>query len=310
MNRVAVILVHFHKIEDTRSCVSSILNSTDVSTFIVIVDNSIPNDLQLQVLAEDYENIKIISNEENLGFSKANNLGIKWAQEQGIFDYIFVLNNDTIIETQTIQKLIEPIEKNPSIGISTCKIVYEFDHEIVWYGGAKMDYKKGWPKIVDFESKATNDGANKSKDVEFISGCAMMFSTSSLSLIGEFEPSFFMFCEDLELSLRAQEKGFRLYYTADTTIIHKVGGSHSDQKSGRSKRMHPTNPSIHFLFYHMRSNQYITMRKYLQGSAFFVFFLNYWLRFIYINLLMMVYGRFSIVKTSLKTIKRIVSYKN
>jgi GT2 family glycosyltransferase len=299
MTKVATILIHYHDIDDT---------CEGVEPFIVIVDNSQPNDIRLSDKYRDIEDIHLIGTEENLGFSNGNNLGINWAQGNFDHDFILILNNDTLIETDTIFKLTEAFSIDASIGISTCKIVYQSNPDIIWYGGAKMDYKKGWPRINDFNQKASDNGSNKSGYAEFASGCTMMFSNKSMKEIGVFEKKFFMYCEDLELSLRALSLGWKIYYDHRALVYHKVQGS-SKNEDARVKRLHPKNPNAHFLFYHMKPNQYYTMKLYMTKEQFRSFKVNFWLRFIYFNLQMMAYGRFSILKTSMRTIRRINKLK-
>lgn len=304
MNKVAVILLHYQEFDDTKECVRSIFESENIEPSIVIVDNSQPNDKRLDSLAAESDRIKLIYSDTNLGFSNGNNLGINWALKQPQFDYFLILNNDTTIEKSTIFGLTDSFKTDKKIGVSTCKIVYQSNPEIIWYGGADMDYRKGWPRIADFNTMATKNGADQSRFVEFVSGCAMMFSRSSLEDVGGFEKNFFMYCEDMELSLRAMKKGWKLYYNHEEIVYHKVQGA-SNSEDSRVKRLHPKNPNAHFLFYHMKPNQYFTMKKYLSAEQFRHFRRNFWMRFIYFNILMMFYARFSVVKTTIRTVRRI-----
>ena len=95
------------------------------------------------------------------------------------------------------------------------------DPTLVWYGGGEIDYQKGWPKIVEFNQQASPEGANKSRYVTFVSGCVILFSRKAIEELEGFDEIFFMYAEDLELSIRAAKKNIKIWYTADAIIYHK-----------------------------------------------------------------------------------------
>lgn len=267
--RVAVILVNYNSVSLTRDCVNSLALSRDVELHIVIVDNSLEKDPELQALTGQQANTTLINTIDNVGFGRANNLGIEYALQHVNPDYLFLLNNDTLVQPDTIAILIACFGHNPAIGISTCRITYEHEREKIWYGGGTINYITGWPKITDLNENRAMHGSDQSRFVEFVSGCAMLFSAKSMRDLKGFDPDFFMYVEDLELSIRALESGYKLYYSADTTIYHRVHGS-SDSGNGHFG-LHPKNPNLAFQFYHKKKNQWITFRKHLSGFRFFVF---------------------------------------
>ncbi|MDX2360031.1 MAG: glycosyltransferase family 2 protein [Crocinitomicaceae bacterium] len=306
---MAVVLVNFNDEEDTRSCLKSILEHEESPPFAVIVDNSTPKNTSLDEFKSWYKNLHIIYSEKNIGFGMANNTGIEWIKSNLDFQYITLLNNDTITTNGALSKLTATLNSDPEIGIATGKIMYLDDPTLVWYGGGDINLVKGWPEISDMNSTPTKTGANQSRYVTFISGCLMVFSKESILALKGFDPLFFMYCEDLELCLRATKSKFKLFYNSESIIYHKVQGSFHGSKDRKEKGLRPQNPNVHFLFFHMLSNQYITMRKQLSSGAFFRFRFYYWMKFIYLNLWMIFNGKFSILKTSVKTVKRIAQNK-
>jgi len=301
-NRVVIILVNYNGLEDTAACLRSIKNTKGELPFVVLVDNASDNSHLLDSLVYDYGRLHLIKNSENVGFGCANNKGIRWAQKNIYFEYLLLLNNDTLIEPYSLFYLEKAFKNDPEIGITTGKTLYEGQRDIVWYGGGDINYKRGWPKIKDFQNKATKEGANKSKYVDFVSGCVMMFSRKSISDIKGFDDDFFMYCEDLDLSMRAQRLGYKLYYEPKSVIYHKVQGSNANIEN---KGLQPGNKNLGFLFYHMKSNQYLAMKKNLPYAKFAKFRLFYWLEFIFLNFKFIKSNRLDIVKISYRTIKRI-----
>jgi len=168
---IPIILVNYNNTHDTEECIKSINHSNDVSPFIVLVDNASEDQEKVLTLKKLASNIHIILNKENIGFGRANNVGIKWANENINYQYLLLLNNDTVIEHDTIIKLVNAFQVSTDIAITTGKILYYHNPKLVWYGGGDINYKRGWPKITDYNKEATENGANKSRYVTFASGC-------------------------------------------------------------------------------------------------------------------------------------------
>ena len=112
-SKVAVIVVNWKKYDITSSCIESILNSTNSNFKIILVDNESDNK---KVKNFKYKNeIEIIQNKKNEGFSKANNIGIDYALKNK-FDYTILINNDTIVEKNLIEVLLKTAQaKNFSV---------------------------------------------------------------------------------------------------------------------------------------------------------------------------------------------------
>ena len=301
-----VVLVNYNGFDDTKACLESIQLVDGNLPYVVLIDNASVEAQKLESLKALYKDLFIIYSEENLGFGRANNLGIRWAQDNLDFDYLLLLNNDTLIDPKSIFYLIEPFKRDSHIAITTSKTMYEANRDIVWYGGGIINKLKGWSIIYDFQKPATQEGANKAKYVGFISGCVMMFSKSSIEQLQGFDDDYFMYCEDLELSLRASKLGFKLYYEPKSIIYHKVQGSSKSKVKG----MKVNNPNLSFLFFHMKSNQWITMKKHLKTIHFIPFNIYFWLLFSYLMSKYLIYGRNEMIKVGWKTFLRIYKYSS
>ena len=304
---LVIILVNYNGFADTRSCLKSIVKVKGGLPFVILVDNASSEKADLKNLKSLYRKLKLICNTENVGFGRANNIGIRWAQENIDFDYLLLLNNDTLVEPTTFHYLMEAFRKDNKIGIVTGKTMYETNRDIVWYGGGNISYKRGRPIIADYNQRPTEKGANRGKYVNFVSGCVMMFTKKSISQLKGFDDDFFMYCEDLELSMRAQNMGYKMYYEPRSVIFHKVQAS-VKKTANEVIGLKPSNPNLEFLFYNMKSNQYLAMKKNCSHRNFLVFNLFYWMEFLFINLRMLRAKRFDIFFISNKTIKRILRF--
>jgi len=302
-HRLVTILLNYNGFELTRNCLISIVQNEATPPFVILLDNNSKDSKRLDELHKDYPHLKIIRNEENIGFGRANNVGIDWAIENIDFEYLLLLNNDTIITENSLTRLTSHFDK-PDVGIATCRIMYDHDRKLVWYGGGVINFNRGWPKIADFNSHPTENGSLLSKEVEFASGCLMMFSKNSIQKIKGFDNRFFMYIEDLELSIRCNKLGFKIWYDGSAEIYHKVQGSFTDGDS-EYKDYHPKNKNIGFQFYEMKKNQWFTFRKHLSGWKFFKFSVTYWIAYhlLLTKLLVLSPYRGQVFKTNLKVLK-------
>ena len=299
-----VIIVNYNGFDDTRDCINSKKQSIGELPFIVVVDNASNNSDKLELLKKEYELLKIIYNNENIGFGKANNRGIKWAQNNIEFNYLLLLNNDTIIDKNCLTELIIPFHSDLNLAIVTGRIFYQFDRNLIWYAGGDISYKKCWPIIQGFEkTDSFKETKYPSKYVSFASGCLMMFSKNSIKEFSGFDNDFFMYCEDLELCYRIQEKRKKIYYNHKAVIYHKVNGS---SKTGRASNERANNPALQFLWFNMSINQHKIIEQYYSGFEKINTVFLYHTKLIYKLLRFLIYGRFDMIKCYIKILKKVL----
>lgn len=300
-SNIIVVLVNYNGWEDTIKCIESISKNETANCEIIVVDNSEVPNKQLNSVNEENNNVHLIY-QQNKGFGAANNLGIEYANENFEYDYLLLLNNDTEIGRQAITKMFESFKISDKIGIVTCKTLYPGDKEIVWYGGGTVNYNRGWAELIDYKQPPTEQGANKSKFVNFAPGCVMLFNRKSIDSLQGFDDRLFMYVEDLELCIRAEKKGIKIWYDSEAVVYHKVHGSFTSENNFFG--MHPKSKNVAFYFYQQKLNQWITFRKHLRGVRFIKFFFRYWAEFIYtyLKLIILSKQRWVIFKSGLKIV--------
>ena len=198
---------------------------------IFVVDNNSSDD-SLRMLEQKFPEVKVIANNENAGFSKANNQAVKQANGE----YILLLNPDTIIQEDTLQKCIDKMEADASIGGLGVKMVDGA-------GNFLPESKRGFPSPMAAFSKMSGLSKlfpksktfgqyhlsfldkNQSYEIDVLSGAFMMLRKSVLDKVGLLDEDYFMYGEDIDLSYRIKKAGFKNYYFADTSIIHFKGES-------------------------------------------------------------------------------------
>lgn len=166
----------------------------------------------------------IIKSDKNLGFSGGNNIGIKYSLIKDA-DYVFLLNNDTVVDKSILKSMIEVAESDRSVGIVGGKIYYYDDCKKIWSTGGFVSKLKG-----SFVDKSTDVVDKGQFDIllqkTFISGCAMLVKRKVFELIGLLPEVYFFGVEDIEFCYKASRKGIKLTYCPKAVLWHKVGASH------------------------------------------------------------------------------------
>jgi len=248
--KVSIIILNWNGLEDTIECLESLNKITYPDYKVILVDNNSEGH-DARILREKYGNyIYIIENDKNYGFAEGANIGMRYALANLNPDYFLLLNNDTVVAPDFLDKLIDVAHTDNRIGILGPKIYYYDEPGKVWFAGGKINY---WPGrlrlrgIGKIDSKDFDDIAN----VDFISGCCMLVSRDMLSSVGLLDSTFFFGTEDYDISIRAARNGFRVLFVPDSKIWHKIGRS-----TGRTGRK-PTP----FIAYYFAKNHFILMEK-------------------------------------------------
>ena len=238
--RVYIILVNYNGFDDTVDCIKSLKNSSYMNYKIIVVDNNSTITTTQEHMEYIRANSEWISSEKNLGFSGGNNLGIVRAIQEGA-DYVLLLNNDTVVDEECLQKLIDVANSQSESVVVTCKINYYEEKSVIWYGGGQFDSVHGVGCHERYQCQ--DDGVTKEiRKVSFATGCVMLIPRDILMNIGYLDESFFLYAEDTEYSLRIQKYGYGILYLDDAVVYHKV--SRSVQKTSVSSQYYVIRNSI------------------------------------------------------------------
>jgi GT2 family glycosyltransferase len=169
---------------------------------------------------------------DNAGFSTANNRAVHLAAE----DYLFFLNPDTEIRTGTLETLVRRLERNPDIGaVGPANLGPDgaLQYSCRSFPGYRtvLGHRYSWltrrfpNNPYSAEYLQTNQGHGEAREVDWISGAAMMVRRTDFEAAGGFDEAFFMYAEDVDLCYRLHQAGRRIYYEPAAKIQHLVGGS-------------------------------------------------------------------------------------
>lgn len=221
---VVTIIPNWNLKKDLGECLDSVLASTHPNNLIVVVDNG-SQDGSVNFVQENYPKVQIIALPENLGYAGAVNYGIEWALKQSA-NFVFILNNDTIVSPQAISQVVEVMIKNQYIGIASPKILHYHKPNRIYSLGTKS-YKVSPLPISIGKNHYDSSKYSKIQKFDYVTGTAMMISGSCIEKTGLFNTNYFMYYEDSEYCRRAQENGFSIVCVGYSTIFHKGGVSAS-----------------------------------------------------------------------------------
>ena len=232
MMHLSVIIVNYNVKHFLEQALTAVFQSETSFDFDVYVVDNNSADGSVEMVRTHFPQVHLMAETENHGFSKANNLAIKKSMAR----YVLLLNPDTVIETDTLQKSVDFMETTPIAGGLGVKM-------IDGRGNFLPESKRGFPSpLVAFYKmtglstlfpQSTTFGKyhlsyldkNEVHEVEVLSGAFMLLRKSVLDDIGLLDEAFFMYGEDIDLSFRIVQAGYKNYYFPKTKIIHFKGES-------------------------------------------------------------------------------------
>lgn len=260
MPDTTVLLVHYNNVPDTAACLASLAEAG--APDVIVVDNASQTGSIGGAIASYPGHATCIRLDENVGFGRANNVGIAEVVRRGSAR-VFVLNNDTLLEPNAIDLLEAALDRHPEAALVTPRILYADAPAELWYGGGSVDWSRGTARTPGYNGPADAPLALRSRPVTFASGCAMLLRTSALQEVGGFDPRYFMYEEDVELCLRLGRAGWSLWYESAAVIYHRVGGSQRAASTAPGRAL-PLE-SLPFQAYHQTRNQLVTAGAHARG---------------------------------------------
>jgi GT2 family glycosyltransferase len=195
-------------------CIDSLISS-ELKTDIIIVDN-FSTDTTCEIIKKMYPSVFLIENKQNLGFGKANNIGIKKAYELGA-DYFFLINQDAWIENETVLKLVKIAKQNSEFGIIS-------PMHLNGKGNA-LDRNFSYYLSVNFCQNILSDiymikFEDKIYSLKFVNAACWLISRSCIETVGGFSPTFFHYGEDVNYCQRLLYHGYKIGVVPDARVYH------------------------------------------------------------------------------------------
>jgi len=213
----------------TLDCLSSLEKITYPNVKVYVIDNG-SSDNSVTAIRNQFPDYEIIELPENYGFARGNNAGFELVKQKA--DYTIFLNNDTIVDPNFVEPLINAMESNSTVKQSTPKIFYADNLDYIWFGGGKVSLWAGWIRHLGIRQKDSMQ-FSFNRNVDYATGCCVCMRTVDFESIGMFDESFLMYGEDVDLSLRFRKQGGQILFVPESKIWHKVSSSIGTQFSIR-----------------------------------------------------------------------------
>ncbi len=241
MVRVRVCIVSWNAKDDLRACLRSLelacQNPAQLET--LVVDNA-SSDGSPQMVSDEFPGVELVQLTQNTGFSGGNNVALEGLSAA----YAFLLNSDAVIHPGDLDNLLDFADQNPDAGLIGPRVLnpdgsiqYSCRRWPTFAAGLYRNVYLGrlFPGNAPASDYLMQDFDHaETRDVDWLSGCALLIRKTCLHRIGPLDAAtFFMYCEDMDWSLRANKDGWRVVYFPGCTVTHKIGGS----SDGAAERM-------------------------------------------------------------------------
>lgn len=234
---LSIIIVSFNAEKLLKECLESLYQETQETSFDVwVVDNN-SRDESVRMIRENFPEVNLIENEDNVGFSKANNQAVV----RSTSDYVLLLNPDTVVRDRAIDKMVAFIDTHPDVGISGCRVLNED-------GSLQPACRRSvpTPKVAFYHLSGlsrlfpnnrtvakynlTYLDPDQPHEVDAVSGAFLLIRKAVVDQIGVLDEDFFIYGEDVDWCIRAKNAGWKLMYYPDAEILHYQGGCSANSR--------------------------------------------------------------------------------
>src|SRR6266550_3994487 len=222
--RLYVIVLNWNNYDDTKSCLESLQQATHSDLKIVVVDNA-SADGSGKRLQQEFGQYRFVFNEANLGFSRGCNRGIRAALNDELCAYVFLINNDAVVNPDSISEAVSAAEADERIGLVSGKVLFSEKRNTIWYAGGHIDLWRGRTVARGFGE--IDSGQYESVcEVGFVTGAMMLIKREVLERVGLLPEEYFFGIEEWDYSHNVRKAGYKLYYVPQSLAYHKGDGSH------------------------------------------------------------------------------------
>lgn len=212
--KVSIVIAHLFGVDYIVNCLTSIYQSDYQNLEVVIFFNG-NQDHSFELVGKKFPQAVRILHHKNLGFVEANNRAIEKSQGE----LIFLLNDDTIIDSHLVSHLVEEIISSENIGIVGPKIFYMDEPQKIWFAGGKIDWQRQQSSHLG-RNLLDREYEDKRKEVDFITGCALMIKKEVIEKVGLMDKIYFAFYEDADWCQRVKRAGYQVVYIPFGGVWH------------------------------------------------------------------------------------------
>lgn len=215
--KVGIVILNWNGWKDTVCCVLSLSSLNYKNYFVVIVDNA-SSDNSIEEIEKAIPHIKIVVNDRNRGFGGGCNPGIRAALDMKA-DFVWLLNNDTVVRKETLTAMTEEIESENLVG-AVGSVLYYMDNpdKVQAWGGGYVNSLLG-------VSKHLYEKPQRKSKLHYLTGASLLIRSEVLNSVGFFDERFFMYWEDVDLGFRIRQNNWKICVAEKSILLHKESAS-------------------------------------------------------------------------------------
>jgi GT2 family glycosyltransferase len=247
--RIWVIVVNWRQPDATLHCLASLERAGAALDDVVVVDNESRGEVERLTRAQ-YPGVTVLSQSENLGFGTAVNIGARYALARGA-TAVLLLNNDATLMPNAMQSLRDSLAASSGVGVFTAKVFLTEMPDRLWAVGGVFTGRR----VVELGAGERDTGAYDDRRLDFVYGCAMLIRGDVFRELSGFDERYFLYYEDIDLCLRARERGWDVGMAANAHVLHE--GSRSTRNEPMIKVYHHARSRALFFSRHLRASRLV-----------------------------------------------------
>lgn len=223
---VTCIVLNWNGWQDTIACLESLQCTDYPNLSILVVDNG-STDNSVEKIRKSFEKIEILETVTNRGFAGANNLGIRLALDRQT-DFVWLLNNDTVVEPGTLKALVTCAESDPKIGaVGSVLRYWHAPEKIQAWGGGTINLWTGYSTHLV--------GPEGLESLTYLNAASVLLRSSVLRKVGILDEGYYIYWEDADMSYRIRAAGYKLAVAPDACLLHKESATTGDKSPSKDR---------------------------------------------------------------------------
>ncbi len=232
MKDIGIVICNFNKIDYLKGCLKTLFESSfeNYSYDVIVVDNA-SEDGSPKFVKEEYPEIILLENEINTGGSGGFDRGIRYCIDKK-YEYVCLLDNDILLERNTIINLVEYIKLKPNVGVVGSKICTMDNPEVLQEMGSFIDFENKFNVVTPLKSHRDDDSLPDVVVCDYVPACCLVTTNEVLNKVGSFNTEHFIYWDDMDWCTRIKRAGYEVHAINNSRVFHKMGAANHSNTFG------------------------------------------------------------------------------
>lgn len=232
MKDLGIVICNFNKVDYLKGCLETLYKSNfeELLYDVIVVDNA-STDESVEFVKKNYPSIILLENETNTGGSGGFDRGIQYVMKQD-YTYVALLDNDILLESDTILNLIKYIKENPKVGVVGSKICTMDNPEILQEMGSFIDFSEKLNIETPLKSHKDDDSLPEVVSCDYVPACCLITTNEILNKVGSFNTKHFIYWDDMDWCTRVKRAGYEIHAINNSRVFHKMGAANHTNTFG------------------------------------------------------------------------------